>query len=170
MKYARIALVFLLISSAFAQRASFPSGEERVFSPDKKLWIRDSGGILTLETDHKKHRVLRYSRTVDVLWAPGSDYLAVNDWATSNTAEPLLISVANPDKPVNLYEKLRAELDKDGQAELLKNNDHVYFVAVRWVGPKTVLLNLFGHGDPKAPRGFSRFYRYTVGTGFSRQK
>lgn len=104
--------------------------------------------------------LLHYERHVDVLWNPDSKSFALTDYAGSDYSLCSIIYVDASMPAINVWEELLKRVTTN-ERKIMEDNHHVYVVATRWVGTKTLRLKIWGYGDI-SPRGFTRFYSYDV--------
>lgn len=165
-------LAFLLF--AFFLAVSGPSDGAGLSFPSENVESRDPTGRYAVaweragSTERRPHRLflkdlssgrisrlLEFDRQVDVLWAPDGRFVAVTDWTASNISEILLFE---PGKTwaTNLADALYSSLPKLPE---IADNDHVYFEALSWDGPRKLLFKVFGHGAT-ASTGFEAHFGF----------
>jgi hypothetical protein len=94
------------------------------------------------------HTVLySFLRTVDVLWSPSSDALAINDWDTNNKPHGVVLRLVPRQERIEVGEDARASDRRDG--------GHRFVHIIRWLDAKTLLVDVQGH----SPDGRRSSYR-----------
>jgi hypothetical protein len=85
------------------------------------------------------------------------------DWTGSSDAEIFLVDVTEPLKAVPLEVKnIRVIAEK---AEL---EGHCYNEAVKWEGPRQLLIRVFGHTDESHGHGFTYYLSLNTASGFAK--
>jgi hypothetical protein len=152
----------------------FPGPQTQLKSPDGRYVVEN------LDSDREPHHTLRvinietgalrvlcnYQRHVSVLWSPDGKKLVVNDYAGSDFSKVLIFSADQSSPPADIGAQLLRSL-KDPDRTSIADNDHVYFAVLNWEGNEAVKLKVWGLGEVD-PKGFSRWYRYTLGGSFER--
>jgi len=98
-------------------------------------------------------------RAAEALWSPDGAALAITDYAGSNIADLFLVFPERPQQTVNLQGETARSL---GLLPSVAQNDHVYFEAVAWKDPETLLFRIWGQGDHD-PQGFDESFEYRLG-------
>jgi hypothetical protein len=163
-----ILLSLALVGAAHAAGTSFPpdslqpavarnpSGTyEAIWSPAsgahaQRLYLKD---VRTGRT----HKLVEFDRGVDVLWSPDGRRLAITNWLGSNVSEVIVLRLGAR-RRTNLADALYKSL---GIQPEISGNDHIYFEALRWVGPKRLLFSVSGHGDRNLEE-FKEYFTYDV--------
>jgi hypothetical protein len=153
--------VLVLLSVAFAKVAPVsakpPGSDGNARFPDvKDSWSPD-GRFVLKNVDHREDtnsphsiyltdmqtgaRTVLYSylRTVDVLWSPSSDALAINDWDTNNQSQPVVLRLVPRQE--------RIDVGEEALANDRRTNDHKFIHIIRWLDEKTLLLDVQSHGS-----------------------
>jgi len=107
-----------------------------------------------------------FGRSAEALWSPDGIALAITDYAGSNIAELFLVFPERPKQTVNLQDETARSL---GLLPSVVQNDHVYFEAIRWQDPETLLFRVWGQGDHD-PQGFDESFEYRIGGGVVRAR
>lgn len=155
---------FLLISLQMTMRAQDPSppvsprSVSRIQSPDRKwslileapgdqrrLWIENTAS-------HAKRLVNAFNRSASLSWAPDSRLFFVNDEWGSNGTDAYVFETSSL-KKTDLADLLAAQYP--AIVADYRNAGHVYFEAVRWLGPHVLLVRLTGHFDEPPTREFT---------------
>jgi hypothetical protein len=105
-----------------------------------------------------------FGRSAEALWSPDGTALAITDYAGSNIAELFLVFPVRSQQTVNIQNETARSL---GLLPSVVHNDHVYFEAVRWKDPKTLVFRIWGQGDHD-PQGFDDLFEYRLGGGVVR--
>ncbi len=106
----------------------------------------------------------RFNRHVEVLWAPDSRAVAVNDFLASNAATCWIALLEDGDV---VMDDLGARLiGNEEMGQGLRGNDHVYVLARSWLRGSTGLrIVVAAYGD-RDPDGFLDTLEYNLGDGF----
>jgi hypothetical protein len=164
----------LIVGSVNAQKVSFPGNKSEAKSPNGRFAVRNSDDqklqpphtLTLINARTGTHTtILTYGRHVDVLWSPESQAFVVNDYEESDRAHPILFSTPWTNHPVDMREMLIDFLKTQEMAKSIENNQHVYFVAQRWLSGSEILCELTGYGDAN-PKAFTAHYVYKIGAGF----
>jgi hypothetical protein len=91
----------------------------------------------------------------------------VNDYAGSDFSKVLIFSAEQDSPPDDVGAQLLHSLQESPDRKSLTDNHHVYFAASSWEGDESVRLKVWGYGQVD-PKGFSRWYQYTLGGSFQR--
>jgi hypothetical protein len=170
---AAAAIVLSVVSTTAAEHGRFPGSAELLPSPDGQhslKWVpsatdQDSHHLLLVDAASKNQvELLAFPRHVEALWSQSGTRLAITDSWASDESTVLLWETLTA-KPRDLIEELARV---EGQGIARWNAHHLYLEAKGWRGSDTLLLRLWGYGDPSLP-AFDRRYRYTVGRGFARE-
>jgi len=100
-----------------------------------------------------------FGRSAEALWSPDGAALAITNYAGSNIADLFLVFPERPQQVVNLQGETARSL---GLLPSVAQNDHVYFEAVAWKDPETLLFRIWGQGDHD-PQGFDESFEYRLG-------
>lgn len=104
-----------------------------------------------------------YDRWVSAIWSPDSQKILINNYAGSDYTLNLILYIKREILPINLqHELIRYMTTKEQQN--VKNNDHVYFSALKWMDDKNIKLIIWGHGAQN-PDGFCKCYIYKIAVG-----
>ena len=138
-------------------------------SPDKRYVIESQQPtsalpqhVLLLQdtTTNATKELLRFNRHVEVLWAPNSRAIAINDFTGSDSATCWIVRIEG-DRLQS--EDLGARLEATpGFNARIHGNHHVYIHAVAWADQTVVRVSVDGYGEMD-PRGFADLYEYTLG-------
>lgn len=136
-------------------------------SPDQNVTLSstrfggedDAGYRLTLvRKGHQPVVVDEYLRSVDVLWSPDSQYVAVTDWVGSNVADCYVIDTVHPELKTSVTTAL-PKLPEDVP------NSHFYVSCARWRGPKSIVVEVSGHTDSAPVHEFEYHFALDLVTG-----
>jgi len=112
-----------------------------------------------------RRKLLEYGRSVEVLWNPNSTSFAVTDYAGSNVADCLVFSVTDGGEPQNVADALSGNITNPKEQASLRDSSHIYWTAVRWKSPHSLLVKVWGHTDVAPARNFQYFHTYNVPSG-----
>lgn len=132
---------------AFGQIATYPGGKPKKSpngqfvvscTPQKALVMKGASGQCTL--------VPYIERSVDILWSPTSEFIAVTDNAGSAESVTFVISTSLPSRrhEVNPPPAVQRELDR------IQAN-HVYITGLRWLSNKQLLVGIYAFGNTPGP-------------------
>jgi hypothetical protein len=162
-----------VVSSRATERGRFPGLADRLPSPDGRhslKWVapvtdQDSHHLFLEDAGSKKQvELLTFPRHVEAFWSQSGSRLAVtNSWASDEST--VLLWETLTAKPRDLLEELA---ERQGRGVACWNAHHLYLEAKGWRDSDTLLLRLWGYGDPSLP-ALDRRYRYKVGRGFARE-
>ena len=146
---------------------SFPFGaDNRVPSPNKNSTLvfecpkNCSERILSLEENisHTKRLVAKYQRNLDVSWSPDSGrFFVTDDYGSDGSLSYVYDAISL--KRTDLAGLLVAS--NPDAAKFLKAG-HAYLRATQWIGPRELLVVLYGHFDESPPHGFIFQYRINL--------
>jgi hypothetical protein len=129
--------------------AASPNGKFEVLNVDHDAPLADGNNHELLlrhtESTPRARQLLSYARHVDVLWAPSSREVAVNDWGGSNFCRLILFRLS--DSGVATRIDIGRAVDRTEQGRLLRKGDHRFIEAVRWTEERTLLIRIRAHGD-----------------------
>jgi len=175
-----VATLSLCVLSTQAQRphtnaVSFPE-HSRSVSPNGRYVLvgvdagKEPSHTVYLEDSQLKsqRKLFNYDRHIDLLWNPDSESFAVSDYAGSDYSRCSIVSVTESVSPVQVWDELIKAAPVNEQKSFLRN-DHVYIAATEWISSKVLKVKVWGHGEVN-PAGFTRFYRYEIGLGITRQQ
>jgi hypothetical protein len=115
------------------------------------LWLKPiRGGAVT--------KVLEFDRSVDLLWSPDGQALAITDRAGSSESSLKVASGGTLERIVNVEEKLQASL---GHLPAIFNNGHRYFEVVRWVRSDALLFRVRAY-DSEPGNEYRGTFRYNL--------
>ncbi len=109
-----------------------------------------------------------YPRKVDLLWSPGSNALAINDWGAGEESQCIVYVLTPQREELDLREEFLKSRRPDREKKLAAdhvNYDHNYAHAIRWLSANKLLFVLEGHST-KTRRYFVMEYEYQIGDGF----
>jgi hypothetical protein len=170
-----LALCSLVAFGSSKKPVEFPGPQAKLQSPDGRYVVEN------VDSDKEPHHTLRlksaatgtvrtlcsYQRHVTVLWSPDGKKLVVNDYAGSDFSRVLIFSADRESPLVNVGAELLQSLRDSPDRRSLADNQHVYFAVSGWEGKESVKLKVWGYGQVD-PKGFSRWYQYTLGGSFHR--
>jgi hypothetical protein len=115
-------------------------GIQSSVNSENVLWLED-------EHSHERKRVLEATvQTLTLAWSPDSAAFLVNDRAFSDVENAYIFDAKTLDR-LDLTSRITAA-PGPGAARFLKDrNDHSYFHAIRWLDPRHVEVQLYGHTD-----------------------
>jgi hypothetical protein len=157
--------------------ASFPHVDDS-WSPDARFVLKNVDTPDDPQSPHSifmtdmktgdRARLYTYAQRADVLWSPGSDALAINDWDSNDDSQcmvfPRLPNAARTDLREEFLKSRRPDREKKLAADHI-DYDHNYAHVVRWLDAKTVLFVLQGHNSDNR-RKFLLEYTYRIGDSF----
>jgi hypothetical protein len=149
---------------------TFPGPHDRLLSPDGRFVVTNHAG--DVRSDNAAEHFLRlsdfrsgdngllfrYTRNVEVSWAPDSRALFINDNKDKDESQAYVFFPGDDRKVLNLGKKILDAYPDD--LKLLKA-DHAYIRAVRWLSANEVVATLTGH-EEKAGTGFTVCYIVNV--------
>ena len=108
----------------FAQKlVTFPGSMEIMSSPNKRYILHnvdpdkdsDRHKLILIDNVRKtKFEILSYDRSIDVLWAPDSNGLIINDFGGSDYADCIVFKLNKPKKGISIMELLKkSEINKE---------------------------------------------------------
>jgi hypothetical protein len=109
-----------------------------------------------------------YARRAEILWSPGSDAVAINDWDANNDAQCVVFPLLPHRERIDLREEFLKSRRPDREKKLAADHrtyDHNYAHVIRWLDARTVLLVIEGHSS-KARKRFLLEYIYRLGDSF----
>jgi hypothetical protein len=90
-----------------------------------------------------------YPRKVDVLWSPGSNALAINDWGPNEVERCIVLELVPRRRTIDMsaeVAKSRSPQSAKTRAEERDDNVHI----VRWTDPRSLVVDLESrHSDGK---------------------
>ncbi len=113
-----------------------------------------------------------YPWKVDLLWSPGSNALAINDWGAGAESQCIVYVLTPQREQLDLREEFLKSRRPDREKKLAAdhvNYDHNYAHAIRWLSANSLLFELEGRST-KAKRYFLLEYEYQIGDGFRLRK
>ena len=129
----------------------FP-GVTEISSPDGKYVVRNQDRedghpyhtLFLVDTIQETERILlQYVRNVEVLWAPDSKSLFINDYQGSDESTCYVLD----DRATELID-VRQRLSKENSLKThLARNHHVYVSCESWVTGKILSISASGYGD-----------------------
>jgi len=157
-------------SGGATKLVSFPSTRTEAVSPDRRFAVvnvdSDTEPYHTLFLENRqsktRRKLLEYGRHVEVLWNPNSTSFAVTDYAGSNVAECLVFSVSDGGESRNVADALQGTITNPKEQASLRDSSHIYWAAVRWKSPHSLLVTVWGHTDVAPARNFQYFHTYNV--------
>jgi hypothetical protein len=172
-------VALVLLSVAFMRPANGlakpPGSDGNARFPDvKDSWSPD-GRFVLKSVDHREdlnapHSIYltdmrlgarsvlySYLRTVDVLWSPASDALAINDWDTNNKPRCVILRLVPRQERIDVGEELARSRQRDEGKPLARNyrdDERNRVHMIRWVDAKTILLDVEGRDSEGRRRSF----------------
>lgn len=143
-------MIPLVLTSLLAATriTSFP-GSWPSRSPDNRYVVSCSAKkSLVLDGACGNHTLIPHiERSANILWSPGSEFLAITDNDGSAESITFLVSMGAPDKKieVNPPERIREELQRI-------KADHVYVTGVRWLSRDRLLVGVYAYGITPGPK------------------
>jgi hypothetical protein len=184
----RLAFAIILLCVGFAYgaaaqspgadgNASFPQVDDS-WSPDARFVLKNADTpedpnaphaiFLTDMKSGVRARLYTYARRADLLWSPGSDALAINDWDATNESECMVFPSLPDTRHLNLREEFLKSRRPDREKKLADDRteyDHNYAHIVRWIDAKTLLFVIQGNSSDHR-RKFLLEYAYRIGDSF----
>jgi len=168
-----LAVLVPATSEGATKPVSFPSKRTEAVSPGHRFAIvnvdsdTEPHHMLFLADRQRKTRrkLLEYARQVEVLWNPDSFTFAVTDYAGSNVADCLVFSVTDDGEPRNVADALWGTITNPKEQASLRDSSHIYWTAVRWKSPHSLLVKVWGHTDVPPARNFQYFHTYNLPSG-----
>jgi hypothetical protein len=174
---------FVCIATASAEssnddgNASFPEVSDS-WSPDGRFLLKN---VETREDPKNPHSIYltdmqsgarkllySYPRKVDLLWAPASNAVAINDWEASDQSQCIVLLLAPRRERIDVREELLKSSRPDREKRLASDHhdyDHNYAHLLRWLDARTVLLAIEGYSSDRK-RNFRLLYEYKLGDSF----
>lgn len=118
---------------------------------ERKLWIEEV-------VSHKRSPIKEYERSLDISWAPNSQFFFVNDNSGSTNARCYVYEAATL-KEIDVEKLILA---KDASAQQFLNSGHSYLRAKHCIESHSLLVVLEGHNDGAPPGGFTLRYRVNL--------
>jgi len=152
----RILILFTVFASHAETIRSFPESEKSLASPSGKyeLVVKSDDAIdpahwlgLRELLSGEEIEVMRFSRSVDVAWAPSVDRFFVNEHSQSNSSECKVASVSG-----GKVQWLRFSSPQESEFSCGYGDQfgHCYFSCTRWVDNQTVAAKLTYYGGSKS--------------------
>lgn len=185
-----IALAFVLLSVGFATaetildkppgasgNAWFPQVAD-AWSPDARFLLKNVDTPNDLNSPHSiyltdmktgtRNMLYSYARRAEILWSPGPDAVAINDWDANNDAQCVVFPLLPHRERIDLRDRFLKSRRPDREKKLAADHntyDHNYAHVIRWLDAKTVLLVIEGHSSTSRKR-FLLEYTYRPGDSF----
>jgi hypothetical protein len=150
-------LVSLLLVSPAPDKASFPGPRVEIVSPRGRfavVWVAADASpdrlhqLLLKDRRSGATRVLRrFGRSVEVVWAPDGQRLAVTDRLGSDSAQTWVHSVGGA-SAVEVWKTLKAQQGLKSLA-FAAGAHHVYVEADHWLSNSTLAIRVWGYGGEK---------------------
>lgn len=115
------------------------------------LWLRHSG-------DGVRSKLLEFNRSVDVLWSPNGQYMAITNHLLSDESVLMVFSGRRFERSDRVDEKLVGSL---GEIPEIFRNGHRYFVAVRWINADRLQFRVRAY-DSEPGKEFVGMFQYDV--------
>ncbi len=182
-----LSVAFLLPSVASSKppgtdgNASFPEAKDS-WSPDGRFVLKDVDDPEDPKTPHsifltdmqtgKRMLLFSFARKADLLWSPGSNAVAVNDWATNDETQCIVFVLEAQPMRIDLREEFLKSHRPDREKKLATDRrrfDHNYAHAIRWLDAHTLLFGIDGHSSDRK-RKFALEYEYKLGDSFHLRK
>jgi len=172
LKNRSVAALILVIASQAAGQTRFPGVLQELGSPngDYTLVNTDSERephhslILRNNKTGAARRLLDYGRSVTVLWSPAGRRIAVTDNFASNESRILILTADGRAPDLSLQDVVGKGLAPPELLRALRENDHVYFEALRWDGEGSLRFRVRGYGASDGSE-FSHRYVYSLAAG-----
>lgn len=179
-------LIILLFSTVYSlaiaaddlppHSARFPGATSELFSPNGKMAVinndpdeNHNSHTLSISNNHsinqKENPIHKYNRHVLVEWSPDGKYLSITDFQESTNTTCFLYDILSATKIDLVEEAMQAD---KSIAHHLKN-EHAYLQCSKWLSPSRVLLKLTAWGSNN-PKGVEKYYKYSIGMGFTKEK
>jgi hypothetical protein len=180
-------LVLAIVFSASAARsARLPGGDGNASFPQvSDSWSPDGRFVLknveTPQNPRSPHSIFltdmrtgeramlySYARKADVLWSPGSNALAINDWDANDDAQCIVFVLVPRRAGVDLREEFLKSRQPDHDKKLVANRreyDRNYAHLVRWINAGALLFVIEGHSS-SSKRNFRLEYEYRLNDTF----
>lgn len=153
---------------------SFPGAMKSASSPDGRYLLQWEGATevsphrLTIldQKSGTKALFFEFGRAVDIGWSPDGKSVFVTDHTGSNLSQCFIFTDPLKRQQLDLWAEAAS---KTWDLNLMLINDHAYLECVDWLSDTKVLMHVSGHGD-KNPDGFSKWFTYEIGKGYSQIK
>jgi hypothetical protein len=134
--------------------------------------VGDWHTIFLIDTkEHNRKILYRYGRWVNVLWAPSSDAIAINDFYASDASRSRLFTLNPKLEETNLGEKLIGEASVPASEREFTDDGYPVFIFVeRWLSFQALQLKVAGYADVDDKgfhNPFSFVYEYRLGDSFT---
>ena len=103
--------------------------------------------------------LLEFAGSVDILWSPRIDFLAVTDYANCNRSKVRIFRTVRPQDRIDIPGGITAHLY---QQPKVRGSYQVYSVAEFWSRPKALRFRIVAN-DKSGSQTFAGWYEYDVG-------
>lgn len=161
MKYTTVTILAIItcccLTVAAKDTIHFP-GVEEVSSPDGKYIVKNQDRenerpnhvLFWVDTTRATEQLLlEYDRNVEVLWAPDSTRIIINDHQGSDESTCYIFNVRSEDR-TDIKKRL---LEEHRLTRHITENHHVYISCEDWVTEEIVSISASGYGNLD-PAGF----------------
>ena len=168
-------MMFALGAPAASQsRCRFPSPITTCVSPSGNLTIEwhqpsaDGKHALWLKSasGSRPRILLAFDRSVELLWSPDGQALAVTDHAGSNQSDLLVYTGASLLRAVDVQAQLLASL---GPVSEIFENSHRYFEIINWISSNMLRFRVRAY-DSTPAKEYVAVFRYELAGRVSRER